>query len=133
MTVGQMMKAIAPVSAVALLLAAGVAARAGDLDDIVAPYLQRTDSIMAGAGNAKAVNSVTHMIDPWPPYSGNRRIPGNGERMAGAAERYRDVSKLPQTPATLAHPSAGQVGSSASTTAPTSTSTSTTSSPSTSR
>lgn len=73
------------------MLCAATAVRAGDVDDIAAPYLQRTDSIAAGAGNAKAVNSVTHMLDPWPPYAGNRRIPGNGQRMSGAVERYRDV------------------------------------------
>jgi hypothetical protein len=95
--------------------------RAADVDDIAAPYLQRTDSIAAGAGNAKAVNSVTHMLDPWPPYAGNRRIPGNGQRMSGAVERYRDVSKQSQMPATRAPASAAQAGSSGSTTVPPST------------
>lgn len=109
---GPMMKVIAPVLAVVLLFCATPVARAADVDDIAAPYLQRTDSIAAGAGNAKAVNSVTHIIDPWPPYAGNRRIPGNGQRMSGAVERYRDVSKQSQTPATLAPASAGQAGSS---------------------
>ena len=35
------------------------------------------------------MNAATHIIDPWPRYVGNRRIPANGERMAGAVERYR--------------------------------------------
>jgi hypothetical protein len=118
---GRMKRAIATVSAVALLLCTAPAVRAADVDDIAAPYLQRTDSIAAGAGNAKAVNSVTHMLDPWPPYAGNRRIPGNGQRMSGAVERYRDVSKQSQMPATLAPASAGQAGSSGSTTVPPST------------
>ena len=48
--------------------------------------------------NAKNVNAATHVIDPWPRYVGNRRIPGNGERMSGAVERYRDVTKLRQAP-----------------------------------
>lgn len=112
MRAGRMMKAIAAVPAIALLLYAGPAARAADVDDIAAPYLQRTDSIAAGAGNAKAVNTVTHMLDPWPPYAGNRRIPGNGQRMSGAVERYRDVSKQTQVPATLAPASVGQAASS---------------------
>lgn len=103
------------------MLCTAPAVRAADVDDIAAPYLQRTDSIAAGAGNAKAVNSVTHMLGPWPPYAGNRRIPGNGQRMSGAVERYRDVSKQSQMPATLAPASAGQAGSSGSTTAPPST------------
>ena len=128
---GRVKRTIAPLAAVALLLCTGTAARAADVDDIAAPYLQRTDSIAAGAGNAKAVNSVTHVLDPWPPYAGNRRIPGNGERMSGAVERYRDVSKQSQTPATLAPASAGQGGSSASTAAQTSTSATTAASAST--
>jgi hypothetical protein len=118
---GRMKRAIAPVLALALLLCTAPAVRAADVDDIAAPYLQRTDSIAAGAGNAKAVNSVTHMLDPWPPYAGNRRIPGNGQRMSGAVERYRDVSKQSQMPATLAPASAAQAGSSGSTTVPPST------------
>ncbi len=99
------MKAIAPISIAALLIAASAAAYAGDLQyDFSGPYLQRSDSITPGAGNSQAVNTVTHMIDPWPPYAGNRHIPGNGERMTGAVERYRDVSKLPTGPMPLGHP-----------------------------
>lgn len=124
--VGKMMKAMAPTAAALLLICAGNMARAGDLDDFAAPYLQRKDSITAGAGNSKAVNSVTHMIDPWPPYAGNRRIPGNGERMVGAVERYRDVRKLDEAPAALGPAAGGQAGSAAGTsTATSSTSTST--------
>jgi hypothetical protein len=59
------------------------------------------DGVTASAGNAKAINSATHIIDPWPPYVANRRIPANGERMVGAMERYRDVKKIEETPATL--------------------------------
>ena len=80
------------------------AAHAGDIiyGDFAAPYLQRIDSISPGAGNATDVNSAIHVIDPWPRYSGNRHIPANGERMVGAVERYRDVSKLPKAPQPLA-------------------------------
>src|SRR5260221_14611889 len=66
--------------------------------DPAAQYLQRSDKITLSAGNAKEVNAATHVIDPWPPYVGNRRIPGNGERMVGAVERYRDVNKIPLAP-----------------------------------
>ena len=66
--------------------------------DPFAQYLQRTDTVTLDAGNAKETNAVTHVIDPWPRYVGNRRIPGNGERLSGAVERYRDVSKLPLAP-----------------------------------
>jgi hypothetical protein len=67
-------------------------------DDPFEQYFQRKDTVTLGAGNAKAVNSVTHVIDPWPRYVGNTWIPGDGARMAGAVERYRDVSKLPRAP-----------------------------------
>jgi hypothetical protein len=51
-------------------------------------YIQRSDTITLGAGNAKDVNAATHVIDPWPRYVGRRRIPANGERMVGAMQRY---------------------------------------------
>ena len=71
-------------------------------DDPFEQYFQRKDTVTLGAGNAKAVNSATHVIDPWPRNVGNTRIPGNGERMVGAIERYRDVSKLPKAPKPIA-------------------------------
>ena len=54
-----------------------------------AEYLHRSDTITLSAGNAKNVNAMTHIIDPWPRHVANRRIPGNGERMARAMERYK--------------------------------------------
>jgi hypothetical protein len=57
-----------------------------------AMYFQRSDSITLWEGDAKAVNSATHVIDPWPPYVGNRRIPVNGDRLSRAVERYRQGS-----------------------------------------
>ena len=71
-------------------------------DDPFEEYFQRKDTVTLGAGDAKAVNSATHVIDPWPRHVGNTRIPGNGERMTGAVERYRDVSKLPRAPKPIA-------------------------------
>jgi hypothetical protein len=38
------------------------------------------------------VNAATHVIDPWPRYVGNRRIPVNGDRLSRAVERYRQGS-----------------------------------------
>jgi hypothetical protein len=54
-----------------------------------AQYLQRSDTITLSAGNAKDINAATHVIDPWPRYVRNRRIPANGERMVGAVQRYQ--------------------------------------------
>ena len=57
--------------------------------DPFAQYFERKDTIVSGAGDARDVNAATQIIDPWPRYVGNRRIPANGERMSGAIERYR--------------------------------------------
>jgi hypothetical protein len=67
---------------------ASSAALAWDQDPF-AMYFQRSDKITLWEGDAKAVNSATHVIDPWPRYVGNRRIPGNGDRLSRAVERYR--------------------------------------------
>jgi hypothetical protein len=88
--------------AVAPLLLCSVA-RAGDFhrDDFTEPYWQRIDGITAGVGDAKEVNAITHMVDPWPRYIRDRRIPANGERMSGAVERYRR-GRLHLTPPPIA-------------------------------
>jgi hypothetical protein len=56
--------------------------------DFFGQYLERKDTVVSGAGDARDVNAATHIIDPWPRNVGNRRIPANGERAARAAERY---------------------------------------------
>src|SRR4051812_21297796 len=66
--------------------------------DPFAQYFQRSDTVTLGAGNAKAANTATHMINPWPPYVMDRRIPGEGQRLVGAVERYRDVGRISRTP-----------------------------------
>ena len=58
-------------------------------------YHDRRDSVSFGAGDAVAVNKITQMIDPWPPYAGNRNIAFDGERMQAAAERYRTNKVTP--------------------------------------
>src|SRR5205807_1597671 len=77
---------------IAMAAVAGVlsssAASAWDQDPF-AMYIQRSDKITLGAGDAKDVNAATHVIDPWPRDVGNRNIPANGERMVGAITRYR--------------------------------------------
>jgi hypothetical protein len=79
-------------------LAVSLGAHAGDLVglrsndlryEFFEPYLERLDAVTASAGDAKDINAVTHMIDPWPRHVRNRRIPANGERMVGAVTRYR--------------------------------------------
>src|SRR4029079_5800297 len=89
--------------AAAAVLLAGVAATTASAWDQYPfdEYFQRTDRVTLGAGDAKEANTATHVIDPWPPYAGNRHIPGNGERMSAAVERSRDVSKLNRAPRPL--------------------------------
>jgi hypothetical protein len=80
--------------------------------DSVQEYTERSDSVALSAGNAQEVNTRIQEIDPWPKYVGNKRIPANGERMAGAVERYRDVSKqrLGPRPLPLQQTSSGSSG-----------------------
>jgi len=64
-------------------------------------YNFRSDKITASAGNVQEVNTRLQVYDPWPPHSDNPQIPVSGERMVGAVERYRDVSKQRQEPPPL--------------------------------
>ncbi len=68
-------------------------------DDLFAPYTERIDQVRTSSGNAKAVNTVTHMITPWPPYVYDRRIPGNGPWMVNAIRNYQDKLKPEQSSA----------------------------------
>jgi hypothetical protein len=68
------------------ILALAMAAALGGCTDM---YLDRRDTVSFGAGDAVATNKVVQMVDPWPPYAGNRNIAHDGERMQAAAERYR--------------------------------------------
>jgi hypothetical protein len=74
-------------------------ARGGEqtFDDFFGTYFQRIEGITDGAGDAKDVNSASQIIDPWPPYVLDRRIPGNGSRLTGAIERYQDVRRLKES------------------------------------
>jgi len=66
-------------------------AKAGDWEDIWAPYLERADKATASSGNAQAINSNTQMITPWPYYVRNRNIPANGARMVGQYMKYAPI------------------------------------------
>lgn len=64
-------------------------------------YFDRRETVVPSAGNAKAVNQITMMVDPWPPHSAERNIAFNGERMQGAVERYRTRNTIrPMNPLT---------------------------------
>ena len=70
-------------------------------------YFQRSDKITLWEGDAKAVNAATHVIDPWPRYVGNRRIPVNGDRLSRAVERYRQGSYRQPAPPISPYPAGG--------------------------
>jgi hypothetical protein len=72
------------ISLAALALAATVA---GCSDPDL--YTDRRETVALSAGDAVAANKVTHMVDPWPPYSGNRNIAFDGNKMQSAVQRYR--------------------------------------------
>ena len=67
-------------------------------EDPIAQYAKRSDKLTLSAGNSVASNEAIHVVDPWPRASADRRIPANGERMAGAHERYRNVDKSTPRP-----------------------------------
>lgn len=79
------------IAATALLLATTGLAGAWDQNPFD-QYMQRSDTITMGAGNAKARNTATHMINPWPGYVMDRNIPGDGQRQADAVDRYRKAN-----------------------------------------
>jgi hypothetical protein len=81
--------------------------------DFFGSYFQRSDKIVLSEGDAKEVNAATHVIDPWPRYVGQRKIRSNGDRMVGAADRYRNVRAAP--PPITFPPSQGGGGISAAT------------------
>jgi hypothetical protein len=67
------------------------------LDDPFSDYLQRSVTISLGAGNDADANAAIQTIDPWPPYVGYTRIPGDGRRMVGAVEQlYRTPNPFGQ-------------------------------------
>jgi hypothetical protein len=58
-------------------------------------YLDRRSNVALGGGDAVAANSITQMVDPWPPASGNKNIAFDGQDMQSAVERYRTGKVIP--------------------------------------
>jgi hypothetical protein len=65
-------------------------------------YFQRIDTASVVSGDAREVNAVTQIIDPWPPYARDKRIPVNAQRMVGAINRYQNPKLLGAKAPTLA-------------------------------
>jgi hypothetical protein len=49
-------------------------------------------------GNRRTPKPRHHVIDPWPRYVGDRRIPGNGDRLSRAVGRYNQGSNRQPAP-----------------------------------
>jgi len=52
-------------------------------------YMDRRDKIGFSGGDAIAANEAMQTSDPWPAHSGNTHLAFDGQKMQGAAERYR--------------------------------------------
>ncbi|MBV9564149.1 MAG: hypothetical protein JOY90_27450 [Bradyrhizobium sp.] len=63
-------------------------------DDPFEQNTVRSQSVTLSAGNAEKSNEVVQIIDPWPRYVYDTHIAGDGQRMAAAVDRYKDVTKL---------------------------------------
>jgi hypothetical protein len=77
-------------------MAVGVAHAGEDypfLDELTG-YAQRTDTLSVVSGDARNVNAAIQIINPWPVYARDRRIPANGQRMVGAMNRYQNPKLL---------------------------------------
>jgi hypothetical protein len=96
--------------AIPTLAVLGACAAGPPFDDPFTPYAQRTQTITLAAGNAKEANAAIQVIDPWPRYAYDTRIPGNGARMADAVARYEDVSKIPSAPKPIVPGYSGSIG-----------------------
>jgi hypothetical protein len=85
------------------------------LEDDFAQYLERGVRILPGAGNAKDANAAIHATDPWPPYAGYTRIPGQGRRAVSSINRMYLYPNpfLPQQPGFGPGPGGGTIGAGA--------------------
>ena len=64
-------------------------------DDPFADYTQRSLTISPGAGNAQAANTALQTATPWPRYSNNTNIPGNGAQMVRAVNQFESGKRPP--------------------------------------
>ncbi|MBW0005921.1 MAG: hypothetical protein JO216_20825 [Hyphomicrobiales bacterium] len=78
------------------ILASALASCSHELpfDDPFEQNTIRSQSITLSAGNAEKSNETIHIIDPWPRYVYDTHIPGDGQRLAAAVDRYKDVTKI---------------------------------------
>jgi hypothetical protein len=78
-------------------------------DDPFADYTQRSLTVSPSSGNAQAANEVLQTATPWPRYSSNTNIPGNGRRMVDAVHNFESGGSPPFGPP-LPAPAIQQLG-----------------------
>ena len=84
------MKSLCLVIAVVGALTMPDTLQAQAFDDPFNDYLQRSDTILLGAGNANDANAAIHTITPWPPHAYRTQIPVDGRQSVDSVERmYR--------------------------------------------
>ena len=70
-------------------------------NDEMERYYQRSETITLSAGDAMRVNAATHILQPWPPGVGDRRIAFDAQRVGGAVNRYhgqkQPTDQMPNT------------------------------------
>jgi hypothetical protein len=81
-------------------------------DDPFSQYAARSITIWPGAGNAANANAAINTIDPWPPYAGYTRIPGDARHAVDSINRMYLYPNpfLPQQPGFGSGPSGGTIG-----------------------
>lgn len=64
-------------------------------DDPFSDYTQRRLTISPGTGNAQAANQALQTATPWPRYSNDTNIPGNGAQMVKAVNDFESGKRPP--------------------------------------
>ena len=73
-------------------------------------YTVRSNTISPSTGNTQAANLALQTATPWPPYSSNTAIPGNGMRMVSAVNKYEGTGKEGGAPSLAAIGAAAGAG-----------------------
>ena len=69
---------------------AGCVTTAPPFDDPGSEYTQRSLTISPTAGNAQVANTVMQTAGPWPAYSYDTNVPGDGVSMVKAVNRFEN-------------------------------------------
>ena len=92
---------------------AGCVTAAPPFDDPGSQYTQRSLTISPSAGNAEAANTVMQTPGPWPAYSSDTNVPGDGVSTVKAVTRFENREPSAQSSAggtTAASAIAGAAG-----------------------